>query len=467
MPPKAKRARLTFYDSCQVCGANSPHVYRHMLRVHLPWYMNPATSCVDCHMSAGKERELQNIHGRHQLFCGEYLLQAWFLLLNDFFLFISQELGLGSPIELLGCAAIRELAPSPLRISEAENFFLREYDRRAGLEPLSLGEYLVIPPKRLIALIHPKFISQLIFHLNHRAMSRLKYHIQYTLIDGSIPPVGYPTVKRGIIDSHFHLDKFSGRQNHSLSDLENSKSLPIRVPFAIANYVFPSRWHLLRDHVWADPRLRVTLGIHPHMITDSQVTSLFGRLEGLIAKHPESIGIGEVGLDLTTECRHNYHNRRLCRDRKIRGQRRFLQLAFQLAMQNNKVLVLHVRDEDTGEAAAEVFELLRSMDMLNHPIHRHCFVGGEVEYRQWRTSLPNCYFSISPVTVKDPRTMYALSSLDNRKRLLLETDSSYLADYPWDVCEVAEEAARSLDMTLTELVGMCNRNAARLYNLPW
>ena len=229
-------------------------------------------------MSAGNERGLQNIHGWHQLFCGEYLLQAWFLLLNGFFLFISQELGLGFPIELLGCTAIRELAPSPLRISEGEYFFLREYDRRAGLEPFSLGEYMAIPPTRLIALIHPRFIYQLISHLNHQAMSRIKYHLQYTSIDGSIPPVGYPTVKRGIIDSHFPLDKFSGRQNHSLSDLESSKSLPIRVPFAIANYVFPSRWHLLRDHVWADPRLRVTLGVHLHMITDSQVTSLFGRL---------------------------------------------------------------------------------------------------------------------------------------------------------------------------------------------
>ena len=168
------------------------------------------------------------------------------------------------------------------------------------------------------------------------------------------------------------------------------------------------------------------------MITDSQETSLFGRLEGLVAKHPESLG-----------------------------------LPSSLPSKSTKVLVLHVRDEDTGEAAVEVFELLRSMDMLNHPIHCHCFVGGEVEYRQWSTSLPNCYFNISSVTVKDPRTMYVLSSLDNRKRLLLETDSSYLADYPWDVCEVAEEAARSLDMTLTELVGVCNRNAARLYNLPW
>lgn len=59
--------------------------------------------------------------------------------------------------------------------------------------------------------------------------------------------------------------------------------------------------------------------------------------------------------------------------------------------------------------------------------------------------------------------MYALSSLDGRKRLLLETDSSYLADYPWDVIKVAEEVAWSLDMTLTELVGVCNKNAAWLY----
>ena len=125
-----------------------------------------------------------------------------------------------------------------------------------------------------------------------------------------------------------------------------------------------------------------------------------------------------------------------------------------------------MREEDTGEAPVDVFELLRSMDMLNHPIHRSCFVGGEVEYTQWST-LPNVYSSTSPITAKDPRTIYALICLDNRKRLLLETDSSYLADYPWDVFEVAEEAARSLDIPLAELVGMCSSNAAGLYNLPW
>ena len=118
-------------------------------------------------------------------------------------------------------------------------------------------------------------------------------------------------------------------------------------------------------------------------------------------------------------------------------------------------------------AAKNVHDLLEDMDMLNHPIHRHCFIGGQEEYKQWSTDMPNCYFSISPVTVDDSRTMNALSSLDGHKRLLLETDASYLAQYPWDILDVAEKAARHLNMSVTDIVRLCNRNAARLYNLPW
>ena len=78
-----------------------------------------------------------------------------------------------------------------------------------------------------------------------------------------------------------------------------------------------------------------------------------------------------------------------------------------------------------------------------------------------------CYFSISPVAVKDPRSVYALSSLDGRKRLLLETDASYLAQYPWNISKCAKKSAQSLDITLTESMRVCNRNAVRLYSLPW
>ena len=80
-------------------------------------------------------------------------------------------------------------------------------------------------------------------------------------------------------------------------------------------------------------------------------------------------------------------------------------------------------------AATQVYDLLEDMDLRDHPVRRHCFVGGYEKYKQWSTDLPNCYFSISPVTVEDPRSMYALSSLDGRKRLLLETDASFFLDF--------------------------------------
>ena len=226
-------------------------------------------------MSTGKGSEQLKVYEQHRLFKGEYLLQAWFLLMNGLFLFLSQELGLGSPIELLGRAALRELAPTSVRISRERIFFLRQYDRRAGLEPLSLGVYVAVPPTRLIALMHPELIMRLIPHLNHQAMNRLHCYTKYSLANGSSPQSAHPVVKRGIIDTHFNLDSFSGCRNWSLLDLENSESLPIPLQYAIANYVFPKKWHFLTSHVRADPRLRISLGVHLHMITDSQVHLLF------------------------------------------------------------------------------------------------------------------------------------------------------------------------------------------------
>ena len=132
MPPTSIKAR--FEDCCPVCGELTTHLYRHMKRAHLPWYLDPASACIDCHMSAGTGRDFRNVHGAHQGFTGEAMIRGWFLLTNGLFLILSQQIGLGSPIELLGCAVVRELSPRLLRFSEDELFFLREFDSRAGLE---------------------------------------------------------------------------------------------------------------------------------------------------------------------------------------------------------------------------------------------------------------------------------------------------------------------------------------------
>ena len=77
------------------------------------------------------------------------------------------------------------------------------------------------------------------------------------------------------IDTFFHLDSFPSHQGRSLSDLESSKSEPlvVSIPFAIENFVFPDKWSCLSDHVRADPTLRITLGVHPHMIIETWVST--------------------------------------------------------------------------------------------------------------------------------------------------------------------------------------------------
>lgn len=50
----------------------------------------------------------------------------------------------------------------------------------------------------------------------------------------------------------------------------------------------------------------------------------------------------------------------------------------------------------------------------------------------------------------------------------METDAPYFAERePIDVYKVALGVSRETGLTLQELVKVCNRNVAELYNLAW
>ena len=470
MATSAKKSR--FAHTCEVCDLSTTHLNKHTLRTHVPWYVSPSTACVDCHKSEGFGKDRDRFHKGHRLISGENLLGAWFLLMNGLFLFMSRELGLNSSTDLLTLAAAQHL-PKTLKISEEEYFYFREFDLRAGLEPLSIGGYMTLPPTRLCIIGHPAVMTALLAKFTVQSRSAFVRYAEYLQFDGSSPSLGFPQMKMGIIDSHCHLDKLSNRKDMTLLDLETMETdIKIHLPFVIANYVYPTKWDFIGDRVREDPRIKLTFGIHPHMIVKAPFSAAIDqsrRLEEMLGRHPEAVGIGEVGLDFTATCTcSSGHDSRKCIASKIEAQRRFLRPTLQLAKRLNKVLVVHVRDHNTGKAAKEFISLLQELDMCNHPIHRHCFTGNETEFKQWTETLPNCLFSIGPISLRKPSTVNAMRTFGLSK-LMLETDAPYMQNHkrPWHVHAVAEGLAEKLNLSVFEVIRVCNMNTARLYSLTW
>ena len=73
-----------------------------------------------------------------------------------------------------------------------------------------------------------------------------------------------------------------------------------------------------------EPRLRFTVGIHPHVLAKNRPLSELKKLERLLEDYPEAVGIGEIGIDHTTRCKCSVpHNKEHYREEKIKTQRHF------------------------------------------------------------------------------------------------------------------------------------------------
>ena len=153
------------------------------------------------------------------------------------------------------------------------------------------------------------------------------------------------------------------------------------------------------DGVWA------TAGVHPHDAADG----LDGLVELLAA--PEVVAVGECGLD--------YHYDHSPRD----VQREVFAAQIALAFAHDLALVIHTR-----EAWDDTFDILAAEGVPDRTVF-HCFTGGPTEARKGLDLGIRISFSgiITFTTAEDLRAAAAICPLD---RLLVETDSPYLAPVP-------------------------------------
>jgi TatD DNase family protein len=255
------------------------------------------------------------------------------------------------------------------------------------------------------------------------------------------------------IDSHCHIDfpELSARMPELLAKMEQN-----RVTHALCVSVdlpdFPRVLALAERY----PHIFASVGVHPDYPDTPEPT-----VEELVrlADHPKIIAIGETGLD--------YY--RLEGD--LEWQRERFRTHIRASRETRKPLIIHTRS-----ASEDTLRLMREegagTDKGGVGGVMHCFTESMAVAE---ASLEmGFYISFSGiVTFKSAKDLQAVAKAVPLERMLIETDSPYLAPVPYRgkmnepgyVCHVAEFIANLKDLPLAQVAQQTTDNFRNLFNV--
>ncbi|MCX4084297.1 TatD family hydrolase [Rickettsia hoogstraalii] len=197
-----------------------------------------------------------------------------------------------------------------------------------------------------------------------------------------------------------------------------------------------------------------SVGVHPcevnessRLITDSEIIEL--------TKHPKIIGIGETGLDYY----HQPYDKKLQKDSFVAH--------IHAAAATNLPIIVHTReaDEDTIDI------LTSEMRNSKFPGLIHCFTSSKKLAEKMLDI--GLYISMSGIiTFKNATDLQEIVKYIPLDRLLIETDSPYLAPTPMRgkqnepafVRYVAEKVAELKNITSKEVANVTTRNFKTLFS---
>jgi len=250
-----------------------------------------------------------------------------------------------------------------------------------------------------------------------------------------------------LVDSHCHVDfpELSGRINEILERMRLNG-----VDFALCAAVTLERFPALLDLVNNHPQFFASVGVHP----DNQ-GGLDASQEQLVrlAKYPKVVAIGETGLDYYRLEGH------------LDWQKDRFRTHIRAAIESGKPLIIHTR-----EAAADTLKIMHEERADKAGGVMHCFT--ETRKIAEAALEMDFYISISGmVTFKNAIPIMEIAQAVPLDRLLIETDSPYLAPVPYRgktnepgfVRHVAEKIAELRGIDLEELGKATTQNFFRLF----
>ena len=251
------------------------------------------------------------------------------------------------------------------------------------------------------------------------------------------------------IDSHCHLN-YQGLVEDQPAVLARARAAGVELMLNISTRA--AEWDAVIGTAEREDDVMASIGIHPHeadLHPDVDTERLVGK-----AQHPKVVGIGETGLD--------YYYDHSDRER----QRQSFRAHIAAARDTGLPLIVHTRD-----AEDDTYSILEEeMGKGVFPALIHCFTGT----RDFADKVLELGLAVSIsgiVTFKNARDLQETAKAIPLDRLLIETDSPFLAPVPHrgKTCEPAyvADTARFLaelrEEPVEALAGATSANFRRLF----
>ena len=264
-----------------------------------------------------------------------------------------------------------------------------------------------------------------------------------------------------MIDSHCHLQL---EQLHKELPTMLDRMEDADVSAAVCICISQTDIKLLQELLFNHPQIYATVGVHPTAPKDEEVD--IELIKDTFESHPHFVAIGECGLD-------RYHND--SPDERQRQEQRFKQ-QLELALELNKPVIVHTRNSadtsDKPDCIDATMEILQPYCKQGLKAVLHCFTGTMVQV-QLALSM-GCWISFTGiVTFKSASEMRTVAKNVPLKRLMIETDSPYLApephrgkrNEPTYVRYVAATLAKQHNMPLEDFVKVVTETTRNFYNI--
>ncbi|MGI4880115.1 MAG: TatD family hydrolase [Janthinobacterium lividum] len=252
-----------------------------------------------------------------------------------------------------------------------------------------------------------------------------------------------------LVDSHCHLN-YKGVRENQAGVIARARAAGVGTMLGISTRA--SEWDDVIALAEAEPDIWATVGIHPHE-ADAHPEIDARRLID-VAGHHRVVGIGETGLDYFYD--HSDRNR----------QRLSFRAHIAAARECGLPLIVHTRDAEEDTAA------ILQEEMGQGPFSGviHCFTASAA-FAEQALAL-GFYISLSGIlTFRNARDLQATAAILPLDRILVETDSPFLAPVPMrgKACEpsfvtyTAGFLAGLRGMTVDDLADATTANFFRLF----